>query len=70
MKFSWWESLAMFALFAIQFILPAFIGEQVRIWITAAFFVWTAVGILAMVFRRCRPAALDTFIETWRAHVP
>jgi cation:H+ antiporter len=69
MKFAWWEALAMFMLFAIQFILPVFIGEHVRVWITAAFFVWTAAGVLTMLVRRCRPAALVTFIETWRAHV-
>ena len=69
MKFSWWEAVAMFILFAVQFILPAFVGEHVRVWITAAFFVWIAIGVLAMLFRRCRPAAWVTLMETWRAHV-
>ncbi len=69
MKFCWWEALAMFVLFAIQFALPAFAGNQARVWITLGFFVWTAVGLLAMIVRRRRPNALARFLETWHAHV-
>ncbi len=69
MKFCWWEALAMFILFAIQFILPAFAGNGVRVWITGAFFVWTAIGIAGMLIRRRLPAAFDCFLETWRDHV-
>lgn len=69
MKFAWWEALMMFVLFAIQFILPVFFGHEIRVWITDAFFVWTAAGIVMMLLRRCRPAALVRFVETWQEHV-
>ncbi len=69
MKFAWWEALAMFLLFAIQFILPVFAGDQIRSWISAAFFLWTAAGIARMLVRRCTPAAFARFVETWRTHV-
>ena len=39
MEFAWWEALAMFLLFAIQFVLPIFFGSGVRQWITVAFFI-------------------------------
>lgn len=69
MEFAWWEALAIFVLFAIQFILPIFWGDQVRIWITAAFFLWTALALVRMIVRRRRPNALVRFVETWRASV-
>ncbi len=68
MEFAWWEALAIFVLFAIQFILPVFWGDQVRIWITAAFFLWTALALVRMIVQRRRPNALVRFIETWRAN--
>jgi cation:H+ antiporter len=69
MEFAWWEALAMFVLFAIQFVLPAFFGESVRIWITAAFFAWTAASLFVFAVRRPRQNALTSFVATWRAHI-
>ncbi len=69
MKLDWWEALAMFSLFASQFVLPAFFGKHVKIWITAAFFLWTALALLYMVLRHRSPEALTRFLETWRANV-
>ncbi len=69
MQFAWWEALAMFALFAIQFILPAFAGDEVRVWITAAFFLWTVAALFRMLGRWRQPAAWTCFQETWREHV-
>jgi cation:H+ antiporter len=69
MEFAWWEALAMFLLFAIQFVLPAFFGDGIRVWITAAFFAWTAASVLVFAFRRPRQNALTSFVATWRAHV-
>lgn len=69
MTIDWWEALAMFLLFASQFVLPAFFGDQVKIWITAAFFIWSAAAVLGIVFRRRVPNALARFGETWRAHI-
>jgi cation:H+ antiporter len=69
MSIAWWEALAMFLLFAAQFVLPAFFGDQVRMWIAAGFFIWTAVAALVMIIRRHPPNALAQFLETWRTHV-
>ncbi len=69
MEFAWWEAIAIFALFAAQFVLPVFLGDAARVWITYVFFAWTAVALLAAVLRRQRPTALVSFLETWRAHV-
>jgi cation:H+ antiporter len=69
MSIAWWEALAMFLLFAAQFVLPAFFGDQVRLWIAVGFFIWTAVAALLMTMRRHAPNALAQFLETWRAHV-
>jgi cation:H+ antiporter len=69
MTMDWWEALAMFLLFAAQFVLPAFFGDQAKIWITAGFFIWTAAAVLGIIFRRRVPNALAQFGETWRARV-
>jgi cation:H+ antiporter len=69
MEFDWREALAMFSLFAAQFILPAFFGSGVRVWITAAFFAWIALAVVQMAARGCPPKALASFAATWRAHI-
>jgi ABC-type iron transport system FetAB permease component len=69
MEFAWWEAVAMLALFAVQFILPAIFGPEIRHWITMAFLGWTTVGLLLLAVRRPKRNALSSFIETWRAHV-
>jgi cation:H+ antiporter len=69
MAFEWWEALAMFVLFAAQFMLPAWLGEGVRVWITRGFFIWAAIAVLMIVARGCRPKALVNFAATWREHV-
>jgi cation:H+ antiporter len=69
MEFDWWEALAMFVLFSVQFVLPAFFGNQVRVWITAAFFIWTGIAAIAILVHGRRPNALASFLETWHAHV-
>jgi cation:H+ antiporter len=69
MKFTWWEALAMFVLFAAQFVLPEFFGQPAKTWITEAFLAWFALHLLAIILRRRTPAALVKFVDTWRRHV-
>ncbi len=69
MEFAWWEALAMFLLFAAQFVLPAFFGDAIRVWITYAFFAWVALEVMLIAMRRRPPVALSSFAATWRAHV-
>ncbi|MDQ2711964.1 MAG: hypothetical protein M3Y24_06975 [Acidobacteriota bacterium] len=68
MEFAWWEALAMFVLFAAQFVLPVFFGDEVRHSITGAFFVWISGEVIRIVVRRRTPVALTTFADTWRAY--
>lgn len=69
MEFDWREALAMFILFAAQFVLPAFFGHGVRVWITGAFFAWVALAVIHMLARGRRPKALVSFAATWRENV-
>jgi len=69
MELAWWEALAMFGLFSIQFVLPAFFGEEVRRWISYTFFVWAAVEAIRLIMQRQTPSALARFLETWQAHI-
>ena len=69
MRIDWWEAVAMFSLFAAQFVLPAIFGEDAKIWIIAVFFIWTLAAAFRMAIRRKPPEALARFIETWRTHV-
>ncbi len=69
MEFAWWEALAMFGLFASQFVLPELLGHAAKTWITEVFFAWFAVDLLRMMGRRRMPAAIARFMETWRKHL-
>lgn len=69
MEFAWWEALAMFVLFAAQFILPVFLGNGARVWVTYIFLAWAALAFLAMLIRHKKPAALQSLLHTWREYV-
>jgi cation:H+ antiporter len=68
MYFSFAEAIAMFILFAVQFVLPAFFGDEVRQYITWAFFLWTAAGLILFAIRRPKINAVSSFLHTWREH--
>lgn len=69
MEFAWWEALVMFGLFGLQFVLPPFLGNVSKTWITWAFFTWFAIDVVRMIASRRMPTALATFLDTWREHV-
>ncbi|MBV9300747.1 MAG: hypothetical protein JOY62_11985 [Acidobacteriaceae bacterium] len=69
MRIEWWEAMAMFSLFAAQFVLPPLIGNQAKTWITLAFFAWTIMAIAAMIVRARVPRALMEFRDTWRLYI-
>ena len=69
MRFAWWEAVSMFVLFAAQFILPEFFGEQSKMWICYAFLAWSAAELILILLRRKRPEAIASFVAVWRAHV-
>lgn len=65
MYFSFLEAVAIFVLFAVQFILPAFFGDEVRQYITWAFLIWTAGGLIVFTIRRPKTNAISSFLDTW-----
>src|SRR4051794_28048051 len=69
MRFLWWEAVALFVLFAAQFTLPEFFGDQSKIWIAGAFLAWSAAELVLLLFRGKKPEALTSFASVWRAHV-
>jgi cation:H+ antiporter len=68
MYFSWREAIAMFVLFAVQFVLPAFFGNEVRRYITGVFLIWTAGGLILFAIKRPKTNAVSSFLRTWREH--
>jgi len=68
MHFSWLEAIAIFVLFCVQFILPAFFGDEIRRYITWAFLLWTAGGLILFAVRRPKLNAVSSFLSTWREH--
>jgi cation:H+ antiporter len=69
MYFSFAEAIAMFVLFALQFVLPAFFGDEIRRYISIAFFIWAAGGLIVFAIRRPKTNAVSSFLHTWRDHV-
>ena len=69
MRFAWWEAVAMFILFAAQFVLPEFFGEGAKMWICYAFLAWSAVELLITLSRGRKPEVITSFSKVWRAHV-
>lgn len=69
MYFSFAEAIAMFVLFAVQFILPAFFGDEVRRYITWAFLAWSAGGLILFAIRRPKVNAVSSFLRTWQENV-
>ena len=69
MHFGFFEAIAMLVLFAVQFVLPAFFGDDVRRYITWAFFLWTAGGLVLFAVRRPKINAVSSFLRTWRENV-
>ena len=49
----------MLVLFAVQFILPAIFGQEVRHWITLAFLGWAVFGFVIFAVKRPKKNALQ-----------
>jgi len=78
MRLTWWEASGLFGLWMIQFVLspvppgPGVIGyvaTHIHRWVTAAYFVWSAVELGRIAMGRRQPAAILLFAGTWRRHV-
>ncbi len=72
MDLTWWEALALFALWAVQLgfsVSPAStVAQQVNLAVTATYFIWAAWELLRVVVRRRPPAAVSEFTRMWRLY--
>jgi hypothetical protein len=78
MKLDWWEAAALFGLWFIQFALspvppgPGFWGtlaQHIHWWVTIAYLLWAAAGIVSMLMGRRKPLAFQLFAVMWRRHI-
>jgi cation:H+ antiporter len=78
MELTWSQAGMLFVLWFVQFFfstVPAAtpvlgaLAEHVHPWVTAAYFVWSAVELLRLLAGRKNPAAFVEFAKMWRAHV-
>jgi cation:H+ antiporter len=78
MKLSWWEAGSLFSLWFIQFAFspvgpgPGFIGfvaAHIHWYVTVAYLVWFALGLLHYVLARKRLEAFHQFGVMWRRHI-
>ncbi|MFN3323554.1 MAG: sodium/calcium exchanger protein [Bryobacteraceae bacterium] len=78
MALYWWEALALFLLWAVQFALSpvqpgpgfwGFLGANIHWWVTAVYLVWFAAGMLRYLVSRKQPEAFRLFGIVWRTYV-
>jgi cation:H+ antiporter len=78
MELAWWEATALFSLWAVQFgfspVPPGpgpigYIAAHIHWWVTVAYLVWAAAGIISMFAGRRQPEAFRQFARMWRLHV-
>jgi cation:H+ antiporter len=78
MELAWWEALALFTLFFVQFVFSTFrpdlpflgpIGQHVHLWVTILYFVWAGWELLRLLIGQRKPLAFTEFAKMWRQHV-
>jgi cation:H+ antiporter len=78
MQLAWWEAMALFALWAVQFALspvppgPGFWGtlaKGIHWWVTIAYLAWAALETLRIALGLRKPAAFRNFAAAWREHI-
>jgi len=78
MELAWWEAAALFALWGIQFgfspVPPGpgfwgFIAAHIHWWVTVAYLVWAALGLVRMLMGKRHPEAFRLFWVMWRRHI-
>jgi cation:H+ antiporter len=75
MVLEWWEALALFVLWAVQFAFSAtganlaVGGLDVHQMVTIAYFVWAALEIARMLLGRRKATAFGDFANMWRKYV-
>jgi cation:H+ antiporter len=78
MELAWWEASALFGLWGIQFAFSpvppgpgfwGFIAVHIHWWVTVAYLLWAAVGVVRMLMGKRQPHAFRLFAAVWRQHV-
>src|SRR5581483_1636971 len=78
MKLEWWEAGLLFFLWVVQFALSpvtpgpglwGILAGHIHLWVTIAYFAWSAIEIARILFGRRKPVAFQLFGEMWRRHV-
>jgi cation:H+ antiporter len=78
MELAWWEAGALFGLWGIQFAFSpvppgagamGYIATHIHGWVTAAYFLWFALGMVSCAVGRRKLLALTQFAAMWRKHV-
>jgi cation:H+ antiporter len=84
MELAWWEAASLFGLWGIQFsfspFIPeegfgphpgfmGFIGYHIHWWVTIAYLLWAALGVVRMLMGKRHPTAFKMFAVMWRTHV-
>lgn len=78
MELAWWEALALFSLWGVQFALspvtpgPGFWGTLARgihWWVTLAYLAWAALEGVRMLLGFRHPTAFHNFATAWREHI-
>jgi cation:H+ antiporter len=77
MELAWWEAMALFALWFVQFVFSALEGSpslgrfsgELRLYITIAYFVWAGGEVVRMIVGWRTKSAFVEFRRVWREHV-
>jgi len=78
MHLLWWEALALFLLWFVQFVFSTFrpdvpfwglAGQHLHLWVTITYFVWAGWELLRLLIGQRKPPALTEFAKMWRQYV-
>jgi hypothetical protein len=78
MRLKWWQAAGLFGLWVVQFAfspvspgpgLAGFLAGHIHLWVTVAYFAWSALEVASMVFSRRPPAAFRLFTVMWGRHI-
>jgi cation:H+ antiporter len=78
MRLAWWEALALFSLWGIQFgfspVKPGpdsfgYVARHIHWWVTVLYWAWFAVGLIRSVTGARKAEAFRLFAVMWRTHV-
>jgi cation:H+ antiporter len=78
MELAWWEASVLFTLWGTQFALSpvkpgpglwGFLAGHIHWYVTVAYLVWIAAGLVSLFIGRRQPTAFRLFAQMWRTHL-